>query len=73
MLSADIVEQVREVAGRVAGTLGLQIFDVQFRREEPGHHARHAHPILVPLVQWAVVMAVWLGLVYREGREKRKR
>jgi ribosome maturation factor RimP len=36
MPSADIVEQVREVAVRVAGTHGLQIFDVQFRREGPG-------------------------------------
>jgi ribosome maturation factor RimP len=36
MPSADIVERVREVAVRVAGTHGLQIFDVQFRREGPG-------------------------------------
>ena len=36
MPSADIVEQVREVAVRVAGTHGLQVFDVQFRREAPG-------------------------------------
>ena len=36
MPSADIVAQVREVAARVAGTHGLQIFEVQFRREGPG-------------------------------------
>jgi ribosome maturation factor RimP len=36
MPSADIVEQVREVSARVAGTYGLEIFDVQFRREGPG-------------------------------------
>jgi ribosome maturation factor RimP len=36
MASADIVEQVRKVAVRVAGTHGLQVFDVQFRREAPG-------------------------------------
>jgi len=36
MPSADIVEQVREVAVRVAGTHGLQIFDVEFRREGRG-------------------------------------
>jgi ribosome maturation factor RimP len=36
MPSADIVEQVRGVAARVAGTYGLEIFDVQFRREAPG-------------------------------------
>ena len=32
----DIVEQVRERAGRVAGAYGLDIFDVQFRREASG-------------------------------------
>ena len=36
MPSADIVEQVRGIAARVAGTYGLEIFDVQFRREAPG-------------------------------------
>ena len=33
---ADVVEQVRAVATRVAATYGLEIFDVQFRREAPG-------------------------------------
>ena len=33
---ADVVERVRAVAARVAGTLGLEIFDVQFRREASG-------------------------------------
>src|SRR5947209_16490310 len=32
----DVVEQVRALAGRVAGTYGLDIFDVQFRRESGG-------------------------------------
>ena len=36
MPSADIVARVRELATEVAGTHGLQIFDVQFRREGPG-------------------------------------
>ena len=31
-----VVEQVAEVAARVAGTHGLEIFDVQFRREASG-------------------------------------
>jgi ribosome maturation factor RimP len=35
-VQADIVEQVRELAARVAGTYGLDIFDVQFRREASG-------------------------------------
>jgi len=36
LVSADVVEQVRTVAARVAGTYGLDIFDVQFRREATG-------------------------------------
>src|SRR5689334_23835942 len=32
----DVAEQVRNVATRVAQTYGLEIFDVQFRREAPG-------------------------------------
>jgi len=35
-LSPDVVEQVRRVAARVAGSYGLDIFDVQFRREAAG-------------------------------------
>jgi ribosome maturation factor RimP len=33
---AGVVDQVRAVAERVAGGYGLEIFDVQFRREAPG-------------------------------------
>jgi ribosome maturation factor RimP len=33
---AAIVDRVREAAARVAGTYGLEIFDVQFRREAAG-------------------------------------
>jgi ribosome maturation factor RimP len=33
---ADVAEQVRNVATRVARTYGLEIFDVQFRREAGG-------------------------------------
>src|SRR5262245_17943387 len=33
---ASVVEQVRTVAARVAADHGLEIFDVQFRREAPG-------------------------------------
>jgi ribosome maturation factor RimP len=32
----DVVERVREAAGRVAGSYGLEIFDVQYRREASG-------------------------------------
>ena len=33
---ADVVGQVRAIATRVAASYGLDIFDVQFRREAPG-------------------------------------
>ncbi|PYR36774.1 MAG: ribosome maturation factor [Acidobacteria bacterium] len=35
MAAETVVEKVREVAGRVAADRGLEIFDVQFRREAP--------------------------------------
>ena len=58
----------------VLATLGLAIlaFDfVRFRKEPPGQHAPHTHPLIVPLVQWLAVLAVWITLVVKEGREKR--
>src|SRR4051812_17213464 len=36
MGSGDFVEQIRTLAGRVAASYGLEIFDVQFRREAQG-------------------------------------
>ena len=33
---ADVVEQIRTVAARIADSYGLDIFDVQFRREAGG-------------------------------------
>jgi ribosome maturation factor RimP len=33
---ADLVDQIRAIAGRVAADRGLEIFDVQFRREASG-------------------------------------
>jgi ribosome maturation factor RimP len=35
-MPASVVEQVRTIAARVAGSYGLDIFDVQYRREGPG-------------------------------------
>jgi len=34
--SDDVAQRVRDLAGRVAGDHGLEIFDVQFRREAAG-------------------------------------
>jgi len=36
MAPGDVVGQVRGIASRVAAAYGLEIFDVQFRREAPG-------------------------------------
>src|SRR3954470_4699243 len=36
MAAETVVEKVREIAGRVAADRGLEIFDIQFRREAPG-------------------------------------
>jgi ribosome maturation factor RimP len=36
MAATDVVSQVRAIADRVAGSYGLEIFDVQFRREGGG-------------------------------------
>src|SRR5436190_9292231 len=36
MAPADVVGRVRIIATRVAASYGLEIFDVQFRREAPG-------------------------------------
>jgi ribosome maturation factor RimP len=35
-IEASVVERVRTLATRVAGSFGLEIFDVQFRREAAG-------------------------------------
>src|SRR3954470_24751216 len=36
MAAETVVDRVRDIAGRVAADGGLEIFDVQFRREAPG-------------------------------------
>src|SRR4029079_13937492 len=36
MAADTVVEKVREIASRVAADRGLEIFDIQFRREAPG-------------------------------------
>jgi len=36
MAAETVVAKVREIAGRVAADRGLEIFDIQFRREAPG-------------------------------------
>jgi hypothetical protein len=51
------------------GVLGFNYYrfstDAAFRRKP------NMSGLLVPLVQWVAVVAVWLGLVIQEAREKR--
>ena len=51
------------------GVLGFDLYrfstDPQFRRTP------NMNGLIVPLVQWGAIGAVWLGLVVQEGREKR--
>ncbi len=55
-----------------AGGLGVLAFDyASFRAEPPGEHAPHMHPPIVGLAQWLAVLAVWIVLAIREGRERR--
>jgi ribosome maturation factor RimP len=35
-LETDVVDRIRAIAERVAASFGLEVFDVQFRREAPG-------------------------------------
>jgi len=55
----------------VCGGLGfLGIGYVQFRHAQPNQVTWRAHPLIVPVVQWVVVVVTWLVLVIQEGREK---
>ena len=51
------------------GVLGLDLYrfstDPQFRQTP------NMHGLIVPLVQWGAIVAVWLWLVVQEGRETR--
>jgi len=54
------------------GGLGILGSDyLRFCNEPPNNRASRAHPLIVPIVQWVVVMAAWIILVIQEGREKR--
>lgn len=54
------------------GGLGILTFDYfHIRNEQPNLQTLRTHPLVVPLIQWAVVGGVWLILVIQEGREKR--
>ena len=52
--------------------LGYFGFDCLSYHTDPAYRAeRTTNPALIPLVQWVLVLAVWLILIVQEGREKR--
>jgi uncharacterized membrane protein YhaH (DUF805 family) len=53
------------------GGLGVLGYDcIRFCNEPPNNHASHSHPLIVPLIQWGIVVAAWVILVVQEGSEK---
>lgn len=57
------------VAGGGLAVLGLDYY--QFLTRPPDQRTRIGNPVVLPLAQWAAVLAVWVGLVVREARERR--
>ena len=51
------------------GVLGLDLY--RFATDPLFRQTPNMNGLIVPLVQWGVIGAVWLGLVVQEGREKR--
>jgi hypothetical protein len=53
------------------GGLGVLSYNLyQFHTDPRFRFTENMSGLIVPLAQWALVMAVWLGLVVAEGREK---
>src|SRR5262249_37483610 len=61
-----VVTVVVVVAG--VAILGIDSFRVFY---QPERSLLTSNPVILPLVQWGVVLVVWLGLVVQEAREKR--
>lgn len=58
----------------LVAAVGLAVLGYDFYRfvtEPPDRWTPHANPVLLPLCQWIVVLAAWVGLAVVEGREKR--
>jgi hypothetical protein len=51
------------------GVLGWDCY--RYRTDPEFRTVRNMNGVVVPLVQWAAVLAVWVGVVVRETREKR--
>jgi hypothetical protein len=54
------------------GGLGVLGFDLyRFKTDPQFRKTPNMNGVIVPFVQWGVIVVVWLGLVIQEGREKR--
>jgi hypothetical protein len=51
------------------GVLGFNLY--RFSTDEAFRRKPNMAGLLVPLVQWIIIVAIWLGLVIQEAREKR--
>jgi hypothetical protein len=51
------------------GVLGFNLY--RFYTDEGFRRSPNMSRLLVPIVQWALIGSVWLGLVIQEAREKR--
>lgn len=57
------------VAGGGVAILGHDYY--QFVTQTPEQRMRSGNPVVLPGMQWAVVLVVWIGLVIQEAWEKR--
>ena len=54
------------------GGLGMLGFDLyRFRTDPQFRKTPNMNGVIVPFVQWGLIVVVWLGLVIQEGQEKR--
>jgi ribosome maturation factor RimP len=65
--TTPLLDRIRAIADRVAGSYGLSVFDVQFRRESPGWVVRIF--VDVPGVDGALETGVSIGDCERVSRD----
>ena len=72
MGAETVVEKVRAIAERVAAGYGLEIFDVQFRREAPGMVLRVAFSSFdLTAVEYYRAFQHWKVAILAEGVKRR--
>lgn len=58
------------------GAFGIAAFGIaslQFHLNQQPDRAASLAPLLVPLVQWLAILAMWIAIVRQESREKREK